>query len=206
MKLSNEQFAALQYGASGIAELGAGFAQMRVGQARANYQRVVGEANRKFADLQAEDVVRRGEKAARARQAEGRRVQGAQRAAMAAQGIDIASGSAADIQAETETLTALDANEIRNSSWMQSWGIKANAENDYATAMAGADALDFDARSGLAIGGMRAMGQFGQAYRALDLPMKTPAGEVSAGSAKAQADGWRMAMQQRAAAAARGRS
>lgn len=168
MKITPGNMAALSYGVGGIAELASGFAGMRTGQARANYQRTAAGINRDFARMQGADVRERGEKAARKTLADGRRIKGAQRAAMAAQGVDVATGSAADLQAETDVLSALDANEIRSSAWMQAWGIEANADNEYAASLSGASAVDYEVNSTLAVGGLRALSQWGMIPGALD--------------------------------------
>jgi hypothetical protein len=178
--------AALGYGLAGAGELAAGWAGSRMTAARAGYQRQAAGTNRRFSRLQAADVRERGEKAARKVQAQGRRVQGAQRAAMAAQGVDVSTGSAADLQVETETLSQLDANEIRTSAWMQAWGIESNAENDYASAMVGANALDFEASNTLAVGGIRALSQWGMIPSALDMKQAPAVVPTSRGAGRYQ--------------------
>lgn len=168
MKIDHGNMAALSYGVGAAAEIAAGWAGSRVAQARAGYQRQAAGINRDFAKMQAADVRVRGDKAAQRATAQGRRVQASQRAGYAAQGVDVGSGSAADVQADTALQAELDANEIRTSAFMQAWGIEANAENEFASAQAGADALEFDANSTLAVGGLRALSQLGMVPSALD--------------------------------------
>lgn len=197
MPLSPEQLSALAIGAGGLADLGAGFAGMRVGQARASYQRTAAGINRDFARLQAEDVRRRGEEAARDRRAVGRRMVGAQRAAYAGQGVDVSKGSAADVQVSTQTLADLDAAQIASNAWRQAWGFEAQAENDYASAMVGADATSFDAASTFLTGGLKFANSAALAAYALDSKRSNSAGNVSAGRANARYDNLDMALPSR---------
>jgi len=55
-------------------------------------------------------------------------VMGAQRVALAGQGIDIQSGSAAELLAETEKNAAMDLITVKNNAWLKSYGIKLDAE------------------------------------------------------------------------------
>lgn len=153
--MTPEQLSALAIAAGGVSDLASGYTGMKLGQARANYQRVAAGINRDFAFLQANDVRARGNKAAQDRLAVGRRLVGTQRAAYAGQGVDVSKGSAADVQVDTATQVALDANEIQASAWRQAWGLEAQGENDYNAAMTGAQATDFDAANTFATGGIR---------------------------------------------------
>jgi hypothetical protein len=85
------------------------------------------EANARIRGLQAEDAIRRGEKQVVKAQQSAKRLLGSQRAALGAQGIDIESGSALDIQEETAELGATDVMELRNNAWREAWGFKAEA-------------------------------------------------------------------------------
>lgn len=92
-------------------------------------QRSVYETNAMIQKLRAEDAIRRGDaKALKAKQA-AKRLIGAQRARMGAQGIDIESGSALDIQKETAGLGAMDEFEIKNNAWREAWGYRAAVTN-----------------------------------------------------------------------------
>ena len=97
-------------------------AQAQRSQSRYEQQRL--ELNARIAGLQAEDARVRGEEAVDASQRATRRTIGSQRAAMAAQGIDVASGSALDIQEATAGLGALDALTIRNNAYREAWGFR----------------------------------------------------------------------------------
>lgn len=178
MALSPEQLSALAIGTGGLAELGAGYAGMRAGRARAGYARTAAGINRDFARLQAGDVRERGGKAATELLRRANRLAGTQRANLAAQGIDVNSGSALDAQVDSQVQARLDANEMTSSAWRQAWGMEAQAENEYASDLAGADAMDFDADSTFLTGGLRFVNSLARGYDALDLKKKLPSGRV----------------------------
>lgn len=101
-------------------------------------QQWAADQNRQFAELMSEDAIRRGDRAALEHRKKIRQLIGSQRAALAAQGIDVNSGSAMDTQMDTATLGAYDVETIKNNAWREAWGLKTQA-SQYATqaAMAG---------------------------------------------------------------------
>lgn len=113
--------------------------------------------------LQAADAERRGELAANAVRRKAKQIVGSQRAALAAQGIALDSGSAADIQEEALAMSEHDMNMIKNNAWREAWGLKAQSM-DYLsearfTKLAGENA----ARNTLLIGGINAATKLGSA-------------------------------------------
>lgn len=80
------------------------------------------EMQARVSELQAEEAIKIGKKQAARIQREGKRIRGAQRAAIAAQGIEIDTGSAADVQEDTARTIALDALQVRNNAWRAAWG------------------------------------------------------------------------------------
>lgn len=96
-------------------------------KAQSEYQSRVGELNAMFADQQAEDAVKRGEKRAQFVLKRGKTIIGAQRASIAAQGIEVDSGSAAELQRDTKILSVQDAMQERNNAWLEANGYKARA-------------------------------------------------------------------------------
>lgn len=91
------------------------------------HQQQVLEQNSRLAQLQAEDSIRRGDKEAAQVRKQASKIEGAQRAALAAQGLDVDMGSALDIQMETAELGALDALTVKNNAWREAWGYKTQA-------------------------------------------------------------------------------
>lgn len=108
--------------------LGAGLTA-RSQMAEGRYAAQAAGANARMAELQAEDALRRGDiEAMRQRQAT-RGLIGSQRAALAAQGIDLTSGSAMELQEDAAALGAQDAETIRANAWREAWGFRAEATN-----------------------------------------------------------------------------
>ena len=137
------------------ATVGNTLAQSRAARTQANYDASVADQNARMSAFQAEDALRRGEtETNRARMAT-KRLIGSQRAAMAAQGIEVDSGSAMDIQEDTAALGALDAQAIQNNAYMEAFGYKSQAI-DY-TAKAKMSKLEgrTKARNSLLTGGLQ---------------------------------------------------
>jgi len=86
------------------------------------------EANARFASIQAQDSIDRGEKAAKNRLDRTSKMLGAQKVALAAQGIEL-TGSAVDVLEETGREGRLDARTIRANAFRESLGFKAESIN-----------------------------------------------------------------------------
>ncbi len=85
--------------------------------------------NAAIADQQAADAMTRGqEREQRARQAT-RGIIGSQRAGFAASGVDVSSGSAADVQADAAFLGELDALTEETNAAREAWGFKVQAQD-----------------------------------------------------------------------------
>lgn len=128
---TNQSYSTLNTTAAGGMSAGAGLAGMSLIQgisgAYSAYQqgkanKMVAESNRRIAEMKARDALKRGhETEARSRQGN-RKVIGSQRAALAAQGIRVDFGSAADIQTETANIGELDALTIKNNALREAFG------------------------------------------------------------------------------------
>lgn len=84
-------------------------------------------ANAQIADWQADDALARGKTDADKQRSKTRQHIGSQRARLAAQGIDIESGSALDIQLDSAGLGEVDARIIENNGARESWGYRMQA-------------------------------------------------------------------------------
>ncbi|HXF44858.1 MAG TPA: hypothetical protein VNK91_01950 [Burkholderiaceae bacterium] len=98
-------------------------AQRRAG--RMNQQ--LAEYNAELAEADALEATRRGGEGAARAQSQARRMIGTQRARLAAQGIDIESGSAADIQADTVAISEMDALTLQNNAVREALGYRTRA-------------------------------------------------------------------------------
>jgi hypothetical protein len=140
----------------GAISLAAAYQQSETMKAQGDFQRQQFETNARLAEMQAQDTIKRGDEDAAAYKKQVKQVIGSQRAAMAAQGIELDSGSALDIQEETAGIGALDALTIKNNAWREAWGYRMQASS-----MAGQGAMAQigarnDARNTMLTGGMNA--------------------------------------------------
>jgi hypothetical protein len=98
--------------------------------AEGDYQGAALDQNATLADQQAQDAIARGAVTEHQQRTAVRSTIGSQRAALAAGGVDIGSGSAADVQANTAQLGEMDALTIRNNAARQAWGYSVEAAQD----------------------------------------------------------------------------
>lgn len=87
------------------------------------------DINRMWANVKKEDALRRGKEAASKHRKKVGRIIGSQRAALAAQGIDIGSGSARDVQESTMVIGEEEAEMIRVNSIKEAFGYEVQALN-----------------------------------------------------------------------------
>lgn len=147
-------------------------------RAQGEYTQGIYETNAKFAAFNATDSLERGEFLAGQIKRKSDRdlsivrknarvIQGQQRASLAAQGIEITSGSAADILEETKTLSALDETEIKRNAeldaitvkanaWREAWGYQTQAIDYAARGRFARMAGDNSSRNTLLTGGLQA--------------------------------------------------
>ncbi len=98
-------------------------------QAAYNAQAQVAENNAIIAGWQAADAIARGGKSATAVRLKTSQIKGDQRAAMAANGVDLGVGSAAEILADTDYFGAIDANQVIDNAAREAWGYRTTASN-----------------------------------------------------------------------------
>lgn len=80
--------------------------------------------NAQMSGWQAEDAIDRGETAAMQVQQRGAQIKGSQRAAMAANGVDLGVGSALQVITDTDYLTSIDATTVANNAAREAWGYR----------------------------------------------------------------------------------
>ena len=117
-------------GAQTYGTIRSGQAQKRAGekaQDAANSQADLADANAAIADLQAADAVARGADEESRFRVLVRQSIGAQRAGFAASNINVATGSAVDVQVDAAVLGELDALTIRTNAAREAWGYKVQA-------------------------------------------------------------------------------
>lgn len=87
------------------------------------------ELNAKMAESQARDVLMQGQRAEQSVRMKGAQVKSAQRVAMGASGVDLASETAAALQTSTDFLSELDANTVKANALRSAWGQRMQAVN-----------------------------------------------------------------------------
>src|SRR5690606_3358942 len=97
-------------------------------------QKTALQFNARMADRQAEAELIRGQKEVGRLTMKAGQVKGAQRAAMAANGIDLGYGNAAEVQASTDIVKEIDSNQITANAVMSAWGYRSSAIMDRAKA------------------------------------------------------------------------
>lgn len=96
----------------------------------ASYRKNIAKINENYARIQAEQVIKAGEKTATNYNRQIKQMIGTQRSSFASQGVDVNEGTAAEIQLETADFGAEDAQTIRSNAFLQAWGFKTQARND----------------------------------------------------------------------------
>lgn len=114
-------------GALAFSQVASGYSQASAQRAEGDYQKSIFDINARFAEAQAKDAIKRGDKEAIELTKRAKRLIGSQRVSLAAQGIDIESGTALQIQEDTAELSEADAMTIRNNAWKEAWGYRVQA-------------------------------------------------------------------------------
>ena len=120
----------------GFASAGQATSELVHGYTQSNAQKRMAEAeklnfdfNRDVAKLQAKDAVSRGKRQAHLIRKMGRQMIGSQRVALAAQGVELDSGTALALQEQTNTMASIDAITIKANAYREAWGYKVQAMN-----------------------------------------------------------------------------
>jgi hypothetical protein len=110
--------------------------QGKAAQASANYNAKVADMNAKISERQARDAVERGALEEQQQRMKTSQVIGQQRAAMAANGVDLTFGSPLDTLVDTATMGELDALTIRANTYREERDIRQQGNNQTAQASA----------------------------------------------------------------------
>lgn len=95
-------------------------------------QRDIANRNAELLDASAEDAIARGNEEAIASRRRTKLLVGEQRAAAAAQGLDVNTGVAFDLQDQAAQHGLADEATIRKNAWREAWGIRTQAGNQRA--------------------------------------------------------------------------
>ncbi len=114
--------------ATAVAAVGTGVSAISANN-QAKYQGKVADMNARMDNAAARDAIDRGKVESQRFQREASQMQGAQRASLAANGIDVNFGSAAAVRADTTRAIEEDAQTIRENSMREVRGFEINAAN-----------------------------------------------------------------------------
>jgi hypothetical protein len=131
-------------------------------RAQAEYNRKISEINESYTMAKSDDAIRRGEQEVESHRSKVRQLVGSQKAALAASGVDISSGSAAQIVDQSERLGELDAITLKNNAWREAYGYKVEAKNIRIQGMMGQATAATQARNTLVSGGLNAVTTLGK--------------------------------------------
>lgn len=121
---------------SALATAGGTYMQVDGARKSANFQAQVADRNAKMAETQAQDALHRGNLAQQQQRRQTSQTMGAQRAALAARGIDISEGSALSILEDTAYFGQMDEATIKSNSEREAWGFRVQGSNSSANAEA----------------------------------------------------------------------
>lgn len=140
----------------------------------------------RLAALRAKDAIARGNIEANRVRAGTNLAIGRSRAALAASGVDVGSGSALDAQGQEARMGALDMQTIRNNAALEAWGITSQATLNTLAARNRASAIRAQSGETLATGAARTYGIF----KRDSLPKRGVRGEDTTDPSGSGADGW----------------
>lgn len=89
----------------------------------------VGRNNQIMAEYAAQDAIRRGDEQANKIQQQARALKGSQRASMAAKGLDLGVGTAAELQDQADFFGAVDASTARFNASRDAWSSRVSGAN-----------------------------------------------------------------------------
>lgn len=148
----------------GVSSISSAYAQSRFYEAQGAYQAHVAEINSEFSKLAAEEAIKRGQKNIALAQKQKKQVLGSQKVALAAQGIDIESGSALLAQEDTLNTGARNLLQIKNNAWQEAWGYKTQALSSTASGQITQVLAEAQAKNTLLTGGLNAASDFSKSY------------------------------------------
>ena len=149
--------------AAGVGAAGSIYSALAM-DAAATYNSVMAEYDAKQLDSMASEAIARGEEEATRVGQEGRRLFGEQRAILAAQGIDVSTGTAADMQLDTIRRNAEDLSRVRANAAREALGIRTQASSTRAQSANATAAARAQAGGTLLTGAAQAISAGGQLY------------------------------------------
>ena len=151
----------IAYGVAAVLAVAGGVQTARAQSAAAEAQAQADEANARIGQQQAEQARQIGNMEEERQMRRVRAAVATQRATQAASGLDVNSGTALDLQAETAGFGTADALTIRSNAIRQAWGFEVGAVNDLNSASASRAAGRNAATGTLLTTGAQVAGMYG---------------------------------------------
>ena len=108
-------------------------------------QAALADTNARIAEIGAQSTLNQGQQQVANLTLKAGQLKGSQRAAMAANGIDLGEGNAAEVQASTDIMKEIDSNTLTANAVRSAWGYRTQAvnfQNDALMKRAGASSID----------------------------------------------------------------
>ena len=102
----------------------AAYQNAQAGKNQAQYAAATADNNAKLAEMQAQDIRSRGDEEANAIRRNNDMLKGSQRASMAAKGLDLAEGTAQELQDQTDFFSAYDQDTARRNAGKDAWRVR----------------------------------------------------------------------------------
>jgi len=150
----------------------------KAAKARGAYEQQIANQNARMAELQAADSIQRGNVESNEIRRKGKQVGGSQRASYSGQGVDVSSGTPANIQDETSYFTELDTLTAKNNAWREAWGYKTQASDYRFQGKYARLAAKKEAKNTLITGGLRFFGDLAEGGYRWDNRAKSKGGQV----------------------------
>ena len=138
-------------------QIASSYADAKSIKSESSYKAQQLEFNSRFANLQAKQVEQQGREESKAHLQKVKSLVGRQRAGLAAQGIEVNTGTALDLQTEAAGLGALDALTIRNNAFREATGYRIEGIQSYGQAQMTRSSGKYLAKQTLLTGGMKAI-------------------------------------------------
>jgi len=162
-------------GALAIASLAGSISEAGAIKAEGEFQESQFNMNARINDAKAREAIRIGDKDAAKHGKSIKRIVGSQRAALAAQGVDVNSGTAEEIQFQTLEIGREEADTIRNNAWREAFGFKKAADVDRTSGAFAKSASKFKAQNTLITGGLSAATDYAGSRKST-IDTRSPAG------------------------------
>lgn len=140
---------------SALSTFSSAYAQSEALRAKSEFDSIQSEGQRRLSELMAEDTLKRGYFEANQERKAARVALSEQRAAVAASGVQVDYGTAADITRETSLQGFLNADTIESNAWRQAWGYKVQGTTIKSQAEFNALASKREAQNTLVTGAFR---------------------------------------------------